>query len=123
MSSQDWPAQKVREWLLAILRFAVTLDQADLAAVQAIAIEMDRLGSHPDAAGFAFFARSSAEFCHAITNKADPNSAAVLHRQLARIDDPRLRRALEAALDCEKRTARKIKKRDDSNLWKGLTGT
>jgi hypothetical protein len=123
MSSQEWPAQKVREWLLAILRFAVTLDQADLATVQAVAIEMDRLGSQPDATTFAFFARSSAEFGHAIANKDDPNSIAVLRRQLARIDDRRLRRALEAALDCEQRTARPTGKRDSSNLWKGLTPT
>ncbi|MDI1343349.1 MAG: hypothetical protein PSV22_04495, partial [Pseudolabrys sp.] len=79
MSRQEWPAQKVREWLLALLRFAVTLDQADLATVQAIAIEMDRLGSHLDTATFAFLARSSAEFCHAIANKDDPNSIALLH--------------------------------------------
>lgn len=121
MSRQEWPAQKLRDWLLAILRFAVTLDQADLATVQAIAIEMDRLGSHPDATTFAFFAKSSAEFCHAIANKDDPNSIARLRRQLARIDDHRLRRALEAALDCEQRTARPAGKRDSSGLWKGLT--
>lgn len=123
MSSQEWPAQKVREWLLAILRFAVTLDQADLAAVQAIAIEMDRLGSHPDATTFAFFTRSSAEFCQAIASKDDPNSITVLRRQLARIDDQRLRRALEAALDCEQRAARRTGKRDGGSLWKGLTPT
>lgn len=123
MSSQEWPAQKVREWLLAILRFAVTLDQADLAAVQAIAIEMDRLGSHPDATTFAFFTRSSVEFCHAIAKMDDPNSIAVLRRQLARIDDRRLRQALEAALDCGQRTARRTSKRDGGGLWKGLTPT
>ena len=123
MPSQEWPARKVREWLLAILRFAVTLDQADLAAVQAIAIAMDRLGSHPDATTFAFFARSSAEFGHAIANKDDPNSIALLRRQLARIDDQRLRRALEAALDCEQRIARRTGKRDGGSLWKGLTPT
>ena len=123
MSSQEWQAQKVREWLLAILRFAVTMDQADLAAVQAIAIEMDRLGSYPDAATFAFFSRSSAEFCHAAANKDDPNSIVLLRRQLARIDDHRLRRTLEAALECEQRTARRTGKRNSGNLWKGLTPT
>lgn len=123
MSSQEWPAQKVREWLLAILRFAVTLDQADLAAVHAIAIAMDRLGSHPDATTFAFFTRSSVEFCHAVANKDDPNSIAVLRRQLARIDDQRLRRALEAALDYERRIARRTGKRDGGSLWMGLTPT
>lgn len=123
MSSQEWPAQKVREWLLAILRFALTLDQADLAAVQSIAIEMDRVGSHRDATAFAFFARSSAEFCHAIANRDDPNSIVLMRRHLARIDDHRLRRALEAALNCEQPTARRTDKRDRSNLWKGLGPT
>ena len=123
MSSHDCAAQKVREWLLAILRFAVTRDQADLTIVQAIAIEMDRLGSPLDATKFAFFAKSSDEFCHAIVNKDDPTRVARLRRHFARIDDPRLRRALEAAVDCEHRTARRPAKHDSSNLWKGLTPT
>lgn len=123
MSSREGAARKVREWLLAILRFAVTLDQADLAAVQAIAIEMDRLGTRPDTTKFAFFAKSSDEFCHAIVNKDDPTSVARLRRHFARIDDPRLRRALEAAVDCDHRAARRTAKHDNSNLWKGLTPT
>ena len=39
----EWHAKTLRAWHLAILRFAVTLDNADRLAVLAIANEIDRL--------------------------------------------------------------------------------
>ena len=61
-------AKTLRAWQLAILRFAVTLDNADRLAVLMIAAELDRLGSadamtRPD---FSFFRKTSAELCAAI---------------------------------------------------------
>jgi hypothetical protein len=56
--------KKVRDWLLAILRFAVTLEQADRATVVTMAKEMDGFGSR-DQTAFAFFVRTSSEFCNA----------------------------------------------------------
>ena len=44
-SGGEWHAKTLRAWQLALLRFAVTLDNADRLAVLAIAAEMDRL--HP----------------------------------------------------------------------------
>jgi len=44
-SGGEWHARTLRAWQLALLRFAVTLDNADRLAVLAIAAEMDRL--HP----------------------------------------------------------------------------
>ena len=40
---KEWRAKTLRAWQLGILRFAVTLDNADRLAVMAIASEIDRL--------------------------------------------------------------------------------
>src|SRR5262245_49042390 len=42
--SQDWRACRIREWLLLLLRFAITRDPKDQAAAFAIADEIDALG-------------------------------------------------------------------------------
>jgi hypothetical protein len=47
-SGAEWSARTLRAWQLAILRFAVTLDNADRLAVMAIANEIDRLGVQHD---------------------------------------------------------------------------
>lgn len=82
----------------------------------AMAQEMD------GAAGFCFFAKTSADVCSAIIDRNNPQAASVLERHLRRIDDPRLRRALEAALGegsaPPKPTIPNRSNRDD--LWKGL---
>lgn len=119
----DWHAKTVRGWQLAILRFAVTLDDADRLAVMAIANEIDRLAPQSAAArlDFSFFRRTSAELCAAIL---EPNELAsmVLRRHLAQIDDDRLRRAFTAALEIggpKVSIDRPVKR--DSDLWQGLS--
>ena len=95
----EWHARTLRAWQLAILRFAVTLDNADRLAVLAIASEIDRLGpQHDGKPDFNFFRRTSAELCAAILR---PNelTATLLRQYLARIDDNRLRRVFAAAID------------------------
>lgn len=59
----EWHAKTLRAWQLAVLRFAVTLDNADRLAVMAIANEIDRLATQSGAArpDFSFFRRTSAE--------------------------------------------------------------
>ena len=111
--------QKLNDWLLATLRFAVTLEQTDRAIVLAIAKDMDRSGLH--ATAFAFFVRTSTELCNAIADRNDPRRVATLSRHLRRIDDHRLRRALEAAIKFEQAatTSSKARKRDRAGLWKG----
>ncbi len=119
----EWHAKTLRAWQLAILRFAVTLDNADRLAVMAIANEIDRLAPQSAAArpDFSFFRRTSAELCAAIL---EPNELAsmVLRRHLAQIDDDRLRRAFAAALEIGRPKVsidRPIKR--DSDLWQGLS--
>lgn len=49
----------VQSWLLALLRFAVTLDNNDRLAVHAIATEID--GRDTQSTGFSFFRKTSVE--------------------------------------------------------------
>ena len=99
IAREERQAQKVRDWLLAIVRFAVTLEQADRITVLAIADEMDRSGFCVDNTAFAFFARTSTALNNAIANQDDPQRIAIFRRHLSKIDDRRLRRALAAAID------------------------
>jgi len=117
--------KKVRDWLLTILRYAVTLHDADRSAVLVIAEEIDKLGSHAEEPpAFKFSRRTSIELCSAILDAQNPKTSAVLHLHLKRIDDGRLRRAFEAAIDEDTSPATndadKMRKRGAQDLWKGL---
>jgi hypothetical protein len=57
--------------------FAVTLERKDRAAVLAMARELDRPGMGKAATTFAFFTRTSLEFCNAIIDKNVPNRIAM----------------------------------------------
>jgi len=121
-SGAEWSARTLRAWQLAILRFAVTLDNADRLAVMAIANEIDRLDvQHDSKPEFSFFRRTSAELCAAILR---PNelTTTLLHQYLARIDDDRLKRVFAAAIETEQPQASSISKpfKRDSGLWRGL---
>jgi hypothetical protein len=119
----EWRAKTLRAWQLAILRFAVTLDNADRLAVLAIAGEIDRLGPHHDSKpDFSFFRRTSAELCAAILT---PNelTPAVLRQYLARIDDDRLKHVFAATIEADQPKQSSISKpfKRDNGLWKGLS--
>jgi hypothetical protein len=101
LERQDWRAAKVRDWVLAIVRFAVTLHDVDKHAVLALAEDMDGLGSVPGAASFSFFRHRSSELCRAIADRDKPDGTAILRRHLETIDDRRLRRVTAAAVDLE----------------------
>jgi hypothetical protein len=115
---QDWAAKQVREWLLLLLRFAITSDPKDRSATLALADEIDArgLGWRPSAPSF--FRRTSNDVCKAITALDDPKRTAILKRHLARIDNPVLRRAFRAAVNFDERTA--ASQRTPRNLWLGL---
>ena len=116
-------ARTLRAWQLAILRFAVTLDNSDRLAVMAIASEIDRLDPQqqgkPD---FNFFRRTSAELCAAILQPGE-SAAALLRDYIAQIDGDRLKRAFEATIEDDQPRApavsKPINRRD--GLWKGLS--
>jgi hypothetical protein len=44
LGSHDWRDRKVREWLLLLLRFAVTREPTDQTMALAVADELDSLG-------------------------------------------------------------------------------
>ena len=118
-------ARTLRAWQLAILRFAVTLDNSDRLAVMAIASEIDRLDPQqqgkPD---FNFFRRTSAELCAAILQPGE-SAAALLRDYIAQIDGDRLKRAFEATIEDDQprikapAESKPVNRRD--GLWKGLS--
>jgi hypothetical protein len=113
-------SRRIREWLLGILRFAVTLEQCDRAAVMCLAAEMDRLGASTTQSGFSYSTRTSTKLCDCIAAKHEFDKLAELCLHIEKIDDRRLRRALEGAL-FEKRNKRaRSKQLDREYLWKGL---
>ena len=112
----------LRAWHLAILRFALTRENADRLGVLAIANEIDRLGRQDQAGeGFSFFRNTSAELCAAMVGRQSGDDT-VLSRYLDRIEDPRLHRSLAAALDVQPQNSDLAGKRPRPNqdLWRGL---
>jgi hypothetical protein len=111
-------SRRIREWLLAILRFAVTLEQCDRAAVMCLATEMDRLGGSTTQSGFSYFTRTSTKLCDCIAANFDKLAELRLH--IEKIDDRRLRRALEGALFGKRNKSARSRQPDREYLWKGL---
>jgi hypothetical protein len=118
--SQDWRVKRIREWLLLLLRFAVTRDAKDEVAALAMADEIDAIGQRWRPPGPSFFRRTTDEICKAITAPAGAEWAAMLNKHLARIEDPRLRRAFAAATEVERRPSPAFSKIDGQRLWAGL---
>src|SRR3982074_2177680 len=119
----EWRAKTLRAWQLAILRFAVTLDNADRLAVMAIAREIDRLGpQHDSEPDFSFFRRTSAELCAAILRPNELTST-FLRQYLARIDDDRLKRVFAEATGADQPKASSVSKPvgPDNGLWRGFS--
>jgi len=122
-SGGEWHAKTLRAWQLALLRLAVTLDNADRLAVLAIAAEMDRLDSVQDGKRtFGFFRKTSAELCAAIL-QPNEHSFTLLRQFLARIDDDRLKHVFAAAIEADQPKVASTSKsiRRDTGLWRGLS--
>lgn len=122
----DWRDEKVRDWLFLILRFAITRDAKDRAAVLTLAAEIDARGSRrcwvPR-----FFMRTGTGVCAAILGVDSPNRRSILLTHARRIDDPRLRRAFLAAVDFGKNSKMSVnavggKMSQRASLWRGLRG-
>ncbi|MDB5606054.1 MAG: hypothetical protein JWP25_2954 [Bradyrhizobium sp.] len=128
MDSNAWGSERhakaLRAWQLALLRFAITMDNADRLALLAIAAELDAPGSRPSTRpAFKFFYTTSAELRHAIINPLPSTSNAVLQRYLSRTDDERLKRAFAAALAIDMPQARllTVSPKSNGDLWRGLS--
>jgi hypothetical protein len=114
--SREWRAAQIREWLLLLLRFAITRNPSDEAVVLSLANEIDSPGPQQKQSAPTFFRRTSSEICTAIITHDDPKRDDILTGHLARIDDLRLRRAFHAAIDLADRPPQAIAR----NLWAGL---
>jgi|SRR5215475_1429604 hypothetical protein len=82
LGSQDWRAGRIREWLLLLLRFAITCDPKDQAAAFAMADEIDAFGHQWRPSAPSFFRRTSDEVCAAITALDDPKRATILKKHI-----------------------------------------
>jgi hypothetical protein len=118
--SAEWCGRMVRSWHLAMLRFAVTRDNADRLGVLAIANEIDGLGRQSkEPPEFRFFRDTSSKLCAAILQQ-DDTAEAILRQNLLQIDDVRLKRALAAALGIEQKTRETGPPKSNAALWRGL---
>jgi hypothetical protein len=111
----------LRAWHLAILRFAVTRENADRLAVFAVAREIDGLGRAEERPSFGFFQKTGSNLCAAILDREEA-AEAILRQYLAQVDNTPLRRALAAVLEIElpDRAAEKRRSKMTSSLWQGL---
>lgn len=113
---------RIQEWLFAISRFAITLQQTDRVAALTITADMDRGESVSHGSGLTFFVRTTIKLCDAIAAKDDPDAIATLRAYLRQIEHLPLRRAFEAALDLDLIPTKRHKpfNRSRDYLWKGL---
>jgi hypothetical protein len=119
--SQDWRSGRIREWLLLLLRFAITRNAKDQAAALATADEIDALGHRWRPSAPSFFRRTSDEVGKAIVARDDPRRVAILKKHIARIDDLRLRRAFQAAVELERESQPAAAGNGrPKDLWAGL---
>lgn len=94
----DGSDRLLHAWKLALLRLAVTRDEADRLNVAALAAELDRLGGRRTAdETFHFFRRTSSQLCAAISGEPQ-NASDILDRFCQQIEEPRLRLAFAAAV-------------------------
>jgi hypothetical protein len=111
----------MQDWLLALLRYAVTRCDADRSAALAIAEAIDVRGGHTAPSSFDFFRRTSLELCKAISGETSHDHSVIVRRHLDRIEDVRLRRAFAAAVEVElEQPTGEIRKPRRSELWRGL---
>jgi hypothetical protein len=101
LGSVEGDGRTLRAWQLALLRYAVTLDDTDRMNVMAIAKEIDCGRRGPaKRANFCFFRRTSADLCAAILRQ-DEAAETLLQQYLAQIDDDRLKRAFAGAIEMD----------------------
>jgi hypothetical protein len=85
-----------------------------------MADEIDALGQQWRPSAPSFFRRTSGEVCKAITARDDPKRASILKRHIARIDDPRLRRAFQAVIGLERESQPPVGENKRQDLWTGM---
>jgi hypothetical protein len=113
-------SHRIRDWLLEILRFAVTLEQCDRVAVMSLAATMDRRGSCTTQSAFSYFTKTSTKLCDCIAATHDRDKLAELCFFIEKMDDLRLRRAIKGALFAQPNKSAPSRPLGREYLWKGL---
>jgi hypothetical protein len=85
-----------------------------------MADEIDALGHQSRPSAPTFFRRASGEVCEAINALEDPRRITILKKHIARIDDPRLRRAFQAAVDLERGSRPAATEHKHQHFWAGM---
>jgi hypothetical protein len=113
------PHRLLRAWQLALLRFAVTLDEPDRLNVVALAAELDHLGGALHS--LHFFRRTSSQLCAAISGRQQ-NAEATLECFCKQIEEPRLRLAFAAAVGMthSEPAPPQARPKRNADLFKGL---
>jgi hypothetical protein len=121
LKSAEDHGKLLRAWQLAILRFAITLADADRLNVAALAAQVDQLGGRRADGSLHFFRRTSTELCAAILGQRE-DSETILNRFHAKIEEPRLKLAFGAVVGIGRATTIPIKRRPklDHDLFRGL---
>jgi hypothetical protein len=118
--SQNWRVRRVQEWLLLLLRFAITRHPDDQEAALRTAGEIDSLGIKDGSSAPSFFRRSTTEVCGAIAaSEHGSERHEILTKHLARIEDPRLRRAFRAGVDLDESSQQRTVRARRQDLWRG----
>ncbi|MGC1467698.1 MAG: hypothetical protein WA792_18450 [Pseudolabrys sp.] len=120
-----WRERQIEDWLLLILRFAITRRLEDRVAASALAGQFDSLGVTRQRSEF--FSRTTNSVCAALEASDDAGNAAILKTHLQRIEHRRLRPAFEAVLRPGKTSlepaAGRKRSRRRPDLWAGLRGS
>jgi hypothetical protein len=97
----EWRERKLHDWLFALVRFAVSLEEADRRAVLSMAGDLDVLGSVRGRTTFSYFVRTSTLVCRAIADPAYSGRDAILRRFVDAIGKRRLREVFVTALSLD----------------------
>jgi hypothetical protein len=112
----DFGERKLRDWMLCLLRFAITQTSGDQVEALALASELD---THGDSGGLTYFQRTSVEVCRAIVVR-DENGMRILRQFISRIEEPRLRSAFSAAVGLDAGSKNEAREFRRTSLWRGL---
>jgi hypothetical protein len=117
-----WHERQIEDWLLLILRFAITRRPEDRVAASAMADRLDSLGvtrQKPE-----FFSRATDRVCAALEAPDNAGNATILKIHRQRIEHCRLRAAFDAALCLGNASlepvAERKRLRKHPDLWAGL---
>jgi hypothetical protein len=121
-SSAIEETRRIREWLLGILRFAVTREECDRTALMFLAVEMDRLGASRTKSGFSYFNRTCTKLCDCVAARHDAGKLTELSLHIKKIEDAPLCQALRGALFAKRNKPMRPRQLDREYVWKGPSG-